>query len=355
MNIDERLNQAIIDNPTVFTRWDGKPFERGKQTVSASELWQCARKMAFTRSDDHSEDPDWEQNYGFFERGHAVEDRMVQRLRQALPPGWSLLKAGDDQETLVYENVSATPDGLFCQTDPDIGGPMVLPGGQEIWGAAVLEIKSLDPRANMSEPKAQHVAQAKLQIELFRALKLAEPTGAVLLYVDASDYSKRQWHWVDRDPGFLEVAMARSQMVQDAKDPMELMAEGVYDGSCQYCSYKEACGEATLRYLPIGEKELDGQAAADMEKLLSNRSKIIKELDRLARDKGQVEEHIRHTLRYAGTNKARVNGTSISYTKRSGPRTLDVKSLKKALGDERLDNFYRTGRSSARLVIKESN
>ena len=85
------------------------------QTVGASEVGQCQRKLVY---DKHNVEPDtgFKQDLGAAERGNVIEDWVVENLQHSLPDDIQLLWATDEgQQTLVDKDVhqSATPDGLF--------------------------------------------------------------------------------------------------------------------------------------------------------------------------------------------------------------------------------------------------
>ncbi len=105
-------------------------------------------------------------------------------LRAGMPPGCELLWAGEDQRTLVDGYISATPDGLIVNRsnqDVTIEGFVLAPG--ECIG---VEIKSIDPRINLMDAKAEHIGQVHVQMGLIRACTEYRPNVVVVIYIDAS-------------------------------------------------------------------------------------------------------------------------------------------------------------------------
>ena len=112
------------------------------QTLGASEFMNCSRAL-FARKHGIAPDDDYQDYWGFAERGNIIEDWAVARLRAA---GVPLRFAGDDQTTLKHGQLSATPDGLL--------------------GRTTIDIKSRDPRKT-NIPERKHIRQVQLAIELW--------------------------------------------------------------------------------------------------------------------------------------------------------------------------------------------
>ena len=156
--------------------------------------------MAFGKLEQYEPDPEFVEGWGFQIRGNLIEDFAVQAIRAALPEGARLLYAGEEQETLVDEWLSATTDGVFVGLPRDCLAPLGVadtgPGG------IVWDCKSLDPRYTSQLPKPEHTAQVQAAMGIIRKCYYPEcPDYAVLSYIDASDWSQVQEFVVRVRPG----------------------------------------------------------------------------------------------------------------------------------------------------------
>ena len=157
-----------------------RSFDDRVNGVGASEIGQCARKVYFAKNAGDrvygaASDEDFESAWGAALRGRLLEDHFwVLALRARY--GDKLLYAGEAQQTLTSDFLSATPDGLLVDQPraalaalgvPDIGGD----------GSVVVECKSIDPRARLDEPKPEHRYQAVVQMGLFRELTRHRRSG----------------------------------------------------------------------------------------------------------------------------------------------------------------------------------
>ena len=330
------LQHVIANNETNFIRADGSVHDRS-QTLGGSEVGQCIRKSFFDKNG-YTLDEGYTQNRGYFARGHNVEDWATSTTAANLSDGELYQYIGDDQITLVDGRVSVTPDGLFTSTD-----------GTE----TAVELKSTDPRTNLDKPKAQHVLQNQLQIELFHKLTDHRPTSGVIVYVDASDYNHIVEHPVERDPSVLDAAHTRANLVFDTKDPMDLMPEGAWDDECRYCGYTQACGNAVVHAFPTDTKQanlFDDQLIESFNQLIARREKLKTEQHNLNTEQKSIEEKIKQQLRKENATKIKSVDWSISFNLIKGRRTLDAKAAEAAGID--LSPYYTTGKSTERLTIK---
>ena len=86
-------------------------------TLGASEVGQCARKIFWLKSENDSahrvdRDPDYTETWGARMRGTVFEDKFWEPALRARF-GERLLFAGKDQKTFVSDFLSATPDGMI--------------------------------------------------------------------------------------------------------------------------------------------------------------------------------------------------------------------------------------------------
>src|SRR5690606_30579618 len=114
----DRLLDTGAARVTEFRTADGALHDRS-QTVGGSENHTCIRRLWFAKRGT-APDPGYRDNWGFFQRGHTVEDWLVGLITDALPEGYRLLYTGKDQRTLVSGRLSATPDGLLVTGDAGI-------------------------------------------------------------------------------------------------------------------------------------------------------------------------------------------------------------------------------------------
>ena len=86
-------------------------------TLGASEVGQCARKIFWLKSESDSahrvaRDPDYVETWGARMRGTIFEDKFWEPALRA-KFGKRLLFAGRYQKTFVSDFLSATPDGMI--------------------------------------------------------------------------------------------------------------------------------------------------------------------------------------------------------------------------------------------------
>src|SRR5262249_47878061 len=103
-------------------------FDSRENTVGASEVGQCGRKIFFAKNVDDQVygaalDQDYDNPWGAALRGQLFEDHFwVPALRARF--GNKLLYAGADQQTFVSGFLSATPDGLVIDQPADVLAPL---------------------------------------------------------------------------------------------------------------------------------------------------------------------------------------------------------------------------------------
>lgn len=209
--------------------------------ITASEIGYCARMVKFNKlamkegdyrpefgTKNHSSH-DW----GFFERGHTMEAWAVDMIHSGWPieSRMQLLHTGGDQVSFLSGHQSGTPDGVFIEAV-----------GSEV-RVGILEIKSIDPRTNVSRniPKLVHIDQVMQNLDLVAERFEAVPIGGEIIYINASDYKKRyQFHipWDERHAVRLE---ERAEWIMKAASPADLPAEGLFKDDCKYCAHTAQC------------------------------------------------------------------------------------------------------------------
>jgi CRISPR/Cas system-associated exonuclease Cas4 (RecB family) len=302
--------------------------------LTASENLRCLRELKFSKTT-----PRESGKWGMAERGHAVEAWIVEQLRRAL-----LLPmfAGDEQRSFLHDEsgLSGTPDGLVM-----VDGKWIL-----------LEFKSVDPRTNleaMTAPKPQHYAQVQQNMWLL-AMHNYHVAEAIVLYVDASDFQRHKQFNVAYDGGEVaQRAEIRAAILFDT-DVMDLPAEGLTNGGCTYCAFKEECSAIQVAK---GEKR-----KADKPSMPVFAPRGITES---VREYGSIKEQIKDlearaddlaaTIKEYATAENQLEFDTAAYsvkvTEVAGRRTLDTAAYEKATGVS-ADGFYKVGRPSVRLEVK---
>lgn len=317
------------------------------QTVGASEVGQCARKVFFLKNEGDAvygagRNDDYEDGWGAKVRGTIYENHWWEpALRAAF--GERLLYAGPDQRTFVSGFLSATPDGLLL-TD---GEPLLL------------ECKTADPRTNLSEAKPEHVYQVQVQLGLVRELTNHKPTRGIISYTDTSFWNEVKEFEVVFDPAIYARALERATQIMTARGPQELKPEGYIAGGreCEFCPFSGACGQLKTDRVP-------GDAAAidpDVVDLVGDLARQIKSrkaaADAAAQGTRELEEELRGVLAQAGTRKVAGSDFSVSWAAVKGRPSWDMKGLRAAAEAAGVDlsAFETAGDPSDRLTITIRN
>ena len=203
--------------------------------------------MAYDKSD-HPKDVGYKNRWGFLERGHNVEywlSNLINGLNKNYAFNCSFWYWGDNQVTLVDGKLSATSDGLlslnrsYSTSAKHFGesetGTTDDPDDDEV----AIEIKSIDPRSNLSEPKEDHVVQVQVQMDLYHKKTDHRPDRGWIIYVNASDYQDITMFEIRYDPTVADAVRGRvAKIFSNLDNPKKLLAEGKYTGECDYCKTK---------------------------------------------------------------------------------------------------------------------
>jgi hypothetical protein len=225
-------------------------YDRSK-SVGASEVFSCARQVFFKKHG-YEMDPDHEERWGATRRGDLIEQYHVAPAltTQCGEKGVELLYAGSDQVTFLEGRASATPDGLFTRLP--IAPLRIKAGGDVIEipdfksTCLGLEIKSIDPRANLLEERSKHRGQSQVGMGMIREKTEYQPDHWLILYIDASFLDNVTPFLIEYDPSVYEVAKTRAEAIWQYDDPLAFEPEGKYVGECDHCPFKVACGEAVM-------------------------------------------------------------------------------------------------------------
>jgi len=240
-------------------------FTDRSSTVGASEIGQCARKTYWIKNEGDKKhaakrDPGYVDTWGARQRGNVYERAFWYPAMHARF-GSRLLYAGRHQKTFTHNYLSATPDGLVIrltnQEKQEIGtdAPCVM-----------VECKTVDPRSNLTEAKAENVYQTQVQMGIVRHKTRYAPTHDVLSYTDASFWSDVKEFVIEFDPEIYAAAQDRAAEIMTAKSADAMAPEGWIAGGreCNYCPFTIACG-IERRNLPFADERapVDKQVVAE--------------------------------------------------------------------------------------------
>lgn len=276
LDFKEIFDRFYYDNPKT---WD---FDRDK-SVGASSAFSCIRKSHFDKNPAYEQDASYKESWGAFARGNLIEDEYIVKAMyhaedHEISQGF-LMNAGPDQRTLVKDVLSATPDGLIAGL---VSNALQNYGIEDIGSdCIVMEMKSIDPRVDLTEPKEVHVGQTHVQMGLIRETTDFKPNYAVLVYVDCSFFDNVKVFVVKFDPKQYKLAKRRSEKIMDFDiDPAELTPEGKINGQCDLCNYRDAC--ATVVKAGIPGKD-DKEAGNDLPPEDAKTAAILIDAERAAK------------------------------------------------------------------------
>src|SRR6202022_4655433 len=103
-------------------------FEDREQTIGASDVGQSARKLFWIKNEGDPlyaapRDADYVDRWGARVRGSIFEEQFWLPAMRARS-GEKLKYAGSEQQTLVADFLSATPDGLLVEHPADVLKPL---------------------------------------------------------------------------------------------------------------------------------------------------------------------------------------------------------------------------------------
>lgn len=355
---------TVIDFDALFQSYiDGKQkvWKHDRSTTAgASEVFNCLRQQVFEKR--HGEfgvepDDDFNNDWGAMERGNLIEDLfVVPGLLASLPSiGLELLSAGQsNQETLVLGRNSATPDGLITGIP---NGTLIIKAGDKKYeipitaGCIGLEIKSVDPRSNLDEERAKHHYQSQMGLGLTRELTDWKPTHWIILYIDASFMSKITPFVVEFDENIYKVGKDRANQVWAYESPLKAPPEGKFEGGCDHCRWRRACGDATISaWKLLDDKGEDEYAAAALHQHVMTYADAKKASEAAAREFEEAKQALKDALTEQGAKRVDSSLFRVNWTTTKGKRYLDQKSLKETGFD--LEPFMKIGAGFDTLTVK---
>jgi hypothetical protein len=351
---------VISDALFAYAKATGRSFEGRENTVGASEVGQCARKVYYAKNQgDHiygaACDEDYRDVWGATLRGRLFEDHFwLPALRTRY--GAKLLYAGADQTTLVSGFLSATPDGLLLGQPTDVldGLGVIDIGGD---GSLVVECKTLDPRAKLDAARPEHVFQAQVQIGLFRELTKYRPEWAVISCVNASFLDEITEFPVRFNPVVFANAKRRATLIAVATSPAELKPEGWIAGGreCEFCPFTKACG--VIRHaVPTAPQTPppDSQFVAEISDLARDAKRQRGDVEAATVALREIEHEIKERLRAKDVRQIKGDGVSVTWSAVKGRPSYDMKAIREAAAAAGIDlaEYETVGEPTDRLVIR---
>lgn len=359
----------------VASRRQGFGHDRNK-TIGSSEMGACALRVG-RRKVGKPADKSYKDGGGFALRGDVMEDQVSAPVLEAAIKklGGTLMYAGqENQLSLINEKamVSATPDGLAVGVPKDALAPY---GVKDLTNGAkdqanrracfAVEFKSIDPRANVERlPDPKHVDQVNLAMGLMRDYADIEwqPNYALIVYRDASDYSKINAFAVkfDEDGFHSQLARAKHLMAQVAKGPKAvetLRPEGKIAGGkeCRNCEFAEQC----LGYSPMVPKtirELPSNIVVKANKLASSIKEAKEAEAEWKEHKDKTTARLKELLIASKTKFAKTDVFEAEWRSSEGRETYDTAAMAaelKRLGVKNVDKrFKKKGKPSENLSVK---
>lgn len=350
LNFEGMFSQYVAEHQKV---WE---HDRGS-TVGASEVFGCQRKSFFDKFVEKfgfKEDPDYEHEHGWgaMERGNVMEEHWVVPVLEAMIPKTSKYLFGTaGQETFVYGQNSATPDGLITNLASDA---LIDYGIEDIESDCILvEVKSFDPRSSFDEEKEIHHGQAQQQMGIIRRMTQYRPMYTVILYVNASFYDDIKAFPVRYDPGSWKAAVRRADEVLNAETASDLRPEGKMTDGCKFCKWTHECAKASKELVPTDENvkdDIDPEIAIELENLVRDERKAAQQEKDSKADKESLRADIKDLLLELQKRKVKQPKYSISWTFQEGKKTVDTKAMREAGID--LEPFTTEGAGFEKMTIK---
>ena len=326
---------------------ESRNFVDRRHTVGASEVGQCQRRVWYGKHDT-PRDGGRPDSWGPAARGTLIEQHLlVPAMLEQFQDRFIL--GGEEQQTFFADELSATPDGMLVDLQPADRVALGLP---ESATSVVVEFKTVDPRTRLDEPKSAHVLQVQTQLGLLRERTNHKPEHGLLVYVDASDLSTREFT-VAFDPAIFVTAKQRARKIMRAAAAAELIPEGYIAGGreCEFCPFRGPCGVARTS-MPASDNTntIDPVAAAEVVGLGRELMRLDAVADAAACEARACKEDIRSRLRELGVRRVHGDGLAVVWSSVKGRTSLDHDAMRHAGID--LTKFEKEGAPSDRLSVK---
>jgi hypothetical protein len=340
-------------------RAQARLFEDRANTIGASDVGQCARKIYYQKNEDDPaygapRNPGFVDGWGALQRGSVYEAHVwVPALRARY--GARLLYAGEQQQTLRLGYLSATPDALLVDQPADVLAALGVPdiGGDH---SIILEAKTVDPRARLDGPKLEHVYQVQVQLGLLHALTRHHPEYALISYTDASFFDLVYEFAIRRDPEVLATAQQRATKILTAVAADQLPPEGWIAGGreCELCPFSIAYGHDRAR-VPLQPTEPpDLQFVAEIVALARQAKQREAELETATAAFRTLQHEIKERLRTRGFRRVVGDGLSVIWSPVKGRPAFNDKAIREAAAKAGVDlaEYETVGEPTDRLVIR---
>lgn len=324
-----------------------------ERTVGASEIGQCSRQMGWLKNDKLrnrvQRDTDHVDNWGARVRGTVMEEKFwLPALRRRFRS--KLLIAGTKQQSVHDRYLSATLDGLLIGMHREFLAPLGVPDiGPS--GCVTVECKTIDPRVNLTQAKAEHRLQVQAGLGLIRALTRYKPEYALVSYIDASFWSDVDEFAIAFDERVYETLHARAVKIKTADRPDELQPEGWIAGGneCEYCPFTRACG-VVRRSVPEREAMADPQFVAEITDMCREHERLNSDAKDLESRKKELQDQIKTRLREKSVRKLPGIVTWSSVKGRTSTKTEGLKAAAVAAGVD-VSQFETTGDPTDQLRV----
>ena len=289
------------------------------QSIGASEIGQCARKIFCTKFEDDPDlavprDPDAHDSWGARERGNLIEKHLLVPAMRAKYSHLAMFM-GEEQQTFFDGYLSATPDCLLRTN-----GNYLL-----------VEFKTIDPRVQLTEAKPEHVYQAQMQLGIIHALGQYACDTAIISYTDASFLSETKEFEIKFDPDYYAAAQKRAHGILTAESMRDVAPEGWIAGGqeCKYCPFSVACG-ATRKDVPDGDGIADPQFVAEIAELAHKYKFMQSTVDMSEKQVRELQHEIKSRLQDKKLRRVVGDGVSVSWSSIKGREITDIKGLREA-------------------------
>lgn len=368
----------IIDFKKGFSasvRGNAKVWEHDRsKTVGASEVFGCLRankyKKFFSELAETPEEDDVE--WGFTERGNVIENEFAVPCLSDMF-GDKSLYTGENQKTLIDGNLSATPDGLVADLQPEAlslyNVPDIGPSGE-----IVTEIKSFGREAMapnrvklyddndptkftvVYEPKIKHRGQAIVQIGAFRRLTEHKPEYAAVIYISATNLKDIRVATVKYDDQVYLRAKERADLVFDTSKSIEdYPAEGKLTNECTHCPFVNACNKLDMgRFNPSGKlnaSKVDGELQETLRTLATRVHTLRKAVKTATAEKSEAESELEELLLSMGISRVGGDNWNVSLVKNPGRKSLDKDKLVEELKID-LEDYTKEGNGYFTMRVK---
>ena len=313
-----------------------------RQSIGASEIGQCARKVFCTKFEDDPDlavprDPDAHDSWGARERGNLIEKHLLVPAMRAKYSHLAMFM-GEEQQTFFDGYLSATPDCLLRTN-----GNYLL-----------VEFKTIDPRVQLTEAKPEHVYQAQMQLGIIHALGQYACDTAIISYTDASFLSETKEFEIKFDPDYYAAAQKRAHGILTAESMRDVAPEGWIAGGqeCKYCPFSIACGRQR-KDVPQDDGVADPQFVAEIAEEAKKYLFLVRVRDGTEKQVRELQTEIKKRLQEKKLRRVVGHGVSVSWSSVKGREIIDGKGLREAAINAGIDvePYVSMAEGSDRLTI----